>query len=92
MEHAYGPAGEIPALLLALRSAEAEQRGRALSRFYGAVHDQGDVYGRTTASLPFLLKLAGDATTPDRAATVELLVSIGRRLSSAARPSGTRRT
>ena len=78
MEHAYGPAGEIPALLLALRSADAEQRGRALSRFYGAVHHQGDVYGCTTASLPFLLELAGDAATPDRAAIVELLVSIGR--------------
>jgi hypothetical protein len=59
LEHADGPAGEIPALLLALRSAEAEQRGRALSRFYGAVHHQGDAYGRTTASLPFLLELAG---------------------------------
>jgi hypothetical protein len=78
MEHAYGPAGEIPALLLALRSADAEQRGGALSRFYGAVHHQGDVYGCTTASLPFLLELAGDAATPDRAAIVELLVSIGR--------------
>lgn len=77
MQHAYGPAGEVPALLLALRSADAGERGKALSRFYGAVHHQGDVYPCTTASLPFLFELAGDAATPDRAAVVGLLVSIG---------------
>ena len=36
------------------------------------------MYRCTTASLPFLFELAGEATTPDRAAIVELLVSIGR--------------
>jgi hypothetical protein len=33
MHHAYGPADEVPALLLALRSAGAAERDRALSRF-----------------------------------------------------------
>jgi hypothetical protein len=77
MHHAYGPADEVPALLLALRSADAAERDRALSRFYSAVHHQGDVYQCTTASLPFLLELAGDAAAPGRAAIVGLLVSIG---------------
>jgi hypothetical protein len=77
MHHAYGPAHEVPALLLALRSADAAERDKALSRFYSAVHHQGDVYQCTTASLPFLLELAGNAAAPGRAAIVGLLVSIG---------------
>jgi hypothetical protein len=31
MRHAYGPADEVPALLLALRSPDAGERGKALS-------------------------------------------------------------
>ncbi|WP_247614036.1 HEAT repeat domain-containing protein [Streptomyces tagetis] len=78
MEHAYGSAEEVPALLRALRSPVAEERRKALDRFYGAVHHQGSVYPPTAASLPFLFELAVDAATPDRAAVVALLVSIGR--------------
>lgn len=77
MEHAYGTAEEIPALLWALRSPHIEERRMALDRFYGAVHHQGDVYPCTAASLPFLFELAADGATPDRAAVVALLVSIG---------------
>lgn len=77
MEHAYGTAEEVPALLWALRSPEAEERCKALERFYGAVHHQGSVYPSTAASLPFLFELAADGATPDRAAVVALLVSIG---------------
>ncbi|MGN5376886.1 hypothetical protein ACQ4WX_02440 [Streptomyces lasalocidi] len=78
MEHAYGPAEEVPALLWALRSPKAEERRKALDRFYGAVHHQGSVYPSTAAALPFLFELASDGATPDRAAVVALLVSIGR--------------
>ncbi|WP_217133252.1 HEAT repeat domain-containing protein [Streptomyces sp. AC558_RSS880] len=77
MDHAYGSAEEVPALLPAFRSPDAGERSEALSRFYSAVHHQGDVYPCTAASLPFLFELAGDAETPDRAAVVKLLVSIG---------------
>ncbi|QHA01987.1 HEAT repeat domain-containing protein [Streptomyces broussonetiae] len=78
MEHAYGPAEEVPALLWALRSPEGEERRKAFDRFYGAVHHQGSVYAPTAASLPFLFELAADGATPDRAAVVALVVSIGR--------------
>ncbi|MFI2437139.1 HEAT repeat domain-containing protein, partial [Streptomyces sp. NPDC018957] len=54
------------------------ERRKALDRFYGAVHHQGSVYPATAASLPFLLELAADGATPDRAAIVALMVSIGR--------------
>ncbi|MFI7413996.1 HEAT repeat domain-containing protein [Streptomyces sp. NPDC049627] len=78
MQHAYGSAEEVPALLTALRSPHAEERHKALDRFYGAVHHQGSVYPPTAASLPFLFELAVDGATPDRPAVVALLVSIGR--------------
>ncbi len=77
MDHAYGSAAEVPALLLAFRSPDPDERNKAFSRFYGAVHHQGDVYPCTAATVPFLYELAGDSATPDRAAVVELLVSIG---------------
>ncbi|MFJ1796592.1 hypothetical protein [Kitasatospora griseola] len=77
MHHAYGTAEEVPVLLRELASVEDETRSRALSRFYGAVHHQGDVYRRTAASLPFLFELAQDAAAPGRAAVIELLVSVG---------------
>ncbi|WP_405771029.1 HEAT repeat domain-containing protein [Actinacidiphila glaucinigra] len=77
MPHAYGPADEVPAWLRDMASPDAETRRKAVSHFYSAVHHQGDVYASTTASLPFLLALADDPTTPGRAAIVGLLVSIG---------------
>ncbi|MFJ9909093.1 HEAT repeat domain-containing protein [Streptomyces sp. NPDC101152] len=78
LDHAYGTSEEIPALLRSLRSPHAEERGKALDRFYSAVHHQGSVYSSTAASLPFLFELAVDPSTPDRAAVVALVVSIGR--------------
>lgn len=78
MYHAYGSAEEVPGLLRGLRSPDAGERGRALDRFYSAVHHQGDVYPSTAACLPFLFELTEDGATPGRAGVVELLVSIGR--------------
>lgn len=79
MRHPDGSAEDVPGLLVALRSADSHERDRALSRLHRAVHDEGDVHPCTTASLPFLFALATDPATPDRAAIVALLVSIGRR-------------
>lgn len=77
MHHAYGAADEVPVWLRDMASPDAETRRKAVSHFYSAVHHQGDVYASTTASLPFLFALADDPATPDRAAIVRLLVSIG---------------
>ncbi|MGC0417929.1 hypothetical protein [Embleya sp. AB8] len=77
MEHAYGSAAEVPALLRAMRSADAEERLEAFGRFYSAVYHQNSVYEPTAASLPFLFEMARDAGTPDRAAVVRLIVGIG---------------
>ncbi|WP_328896354.1 PBS lyase [Streptomyces sp. NBC_00236] len=77
MEHAYGPADDVPALLRGLASADPSEREAALDGMYGAVHHQGDVYACTLACIPFLFELVVDPLVPDRGGIVELLTSIG---------------
>ncbi|MGW2846127.1 HEAT repeat domain-containing protein [Streptomyces sp. NPDC001108] len=77
MEHAYGPADDVPALLRGLASADPARRETALDGMYGAVHHQGDVYACTLASIPFLFELVVDPGVQDRGGIVELLTSIG---------------
>jgi hypothetical protein len=77
MEHAYGPADDVPGLLYGLASADPAERESALDGMYGAVHHQGDVYACTLACIPFLFELAADPRIRDRGGIVELLTSIG---------------
>ncbi|MEU1432653.1 PBS lyase [Streptomyces sp. NPDC005786] len=77
MEHAYGPADDVPELLRGLASADPSEREAALDGMYGAVHHQGDVYACTLACIPFLFELVVDPAVPDRGGVVELLTSIG---------------
>ncbi|MER6129230.1 HEAT repeat domain-containing protein [Streptomyces sp. NPDC001795] len=77
MEHAYGSAEDVPALLRGLASQCPQERESALDGMYGAVHHQGDVYDSTLACIPFLFDLIGCPGLPDRGGVVELLTSIG---------------
>ncbi|MFF2078673.1 HEAT repeat domain-containing protein [Kitasatospora sp. NPDC058162] len=88
LRHAYGTAEEVPELLRALGSADEEERGEALRRYYSAVHHQGDITACTTATLPFLFELAADAGRPGRASVIELLVDIGTVAVERADPAG----
>ncbi|MFF1795374.1 HEAT repeat domain-containing protein [Kitasatospora sp. NPDC058263] len=78
MGHAYGPADDVPLWLEQMASPDSVVREKAFSSFYNSALHQGSVYESTVASLPFLATLANDSGTPDRAAVVGLLVSIGR--------------
>jgi hypothetical protein len=77
MEHAYGPADEVPELVRGLISADPEVREEALDGMEGAVHHQGDVYDCTLASIPFLLEAAVHPGLPGRGEILGLLASIG---------------
>ncbi|MFJ1936625.1 HEAT repeat domain-containing protein [Kitasatospora sp. NPDC088160] len=77
MGHAYGPADDVPLWLEQMASPDPDVREGAFSSFYGSAHHQGDVYSCTAASLPFLFALADDPQTPDRAAVIRLVLSIG---------------
>ncbi|MEU0371048.1 PBS lyase [Streptomyces sp. NPDC006283] len=77
LEHAYGPADDVPELLRKLASTDPVERETALDGMYGTVHHQGDVYDSTLACIPFLMELAADPAVQDRGGIVELLTSIG---------------
>ncbi|MEV0130631.1 hypothetical protein AB0H83_19475 [Dactylosporangium sp. NPDC050688] len=77
MQHAYGPAREVPDLLRGLVDPDPAVREVALDAMYGGVHHQGDVYDCTLAAVPFLLQALTAPGTPGRDGIAELLASIG---------------
>jgi len=77
MEHAYGPATEVPELLRGLISESPAEREVALDGMYGAVHHQGDVYECTVAAIPFLIEIVARPDLPGRHDVLGLLASIG---------------
>ncbi|HEV7933469.1 MAG TPA: hypothetical protein VGP70_14320 [Actinomadura sp.] len=44
LEHAYGPAEDVPGLLRALRSESSDERERAVYELYGNIFHQGSRY------------------------------------------------
>ncbi|MFH8337073.1 hypothetical protein [Streptomyces sp. AM6-12] len=57
LTHACGPADDVPGLLRALCSPEAEQRHKALDALYGNTFHQGSRYPATAAAVPFLVRM-----------------------------------
>ncbi|MBG6092632.1 HEAT repeat domain-containing protein [Actinomadura viridis] len=76
LEHAYGPAEDVPDLLRALASESASEREKALNELYGNIFHQGSRYEATAHAVPFLAALADDPRVQDRADIVRLLCSI----------------
>jgi hypothetical protein len=67
LDHAYGPADDVPDLLRALLSEDEEARRRAWQTLYGNVIHQGTVWEVTPHVVPFLIEmLEGDAPEPAR--------------------------
>jgi hypothetical protein len=64
LEHAYGPATDVPRLLRAL--LQDEQRESAMYELWGNVFHQGTVYQASPQVIPFLLELLCDGP-PDAA-------------------------
>ncbi|MFD8078354.1 HEAT repeat domain-containing protein [Streptomyces sp. NPDC059718] len=58
LHHAYGPAGDVPALLRALTSQDQETAEEAEQELWGSLVHQGTVYRATVAAVPFLARLA----------------------------------
>jgi hypothetical protein len=62
LSHAYGGAGDVPALLRQAGSA-GDVAGEAISELYGSLFHQGTVCPATGAAVPFLVELAQRAPT-----------------------------
>ncbi|MEV4514448.1 hypothetical protein AB0K00_36485 [Dactylosporangium sp. NPDC049525] len=77
MQHAYGPAVEVPDLLRGLVDADPAVREESLDAMYHGVHHQGDVYDCTLAAVPFLLEALTTPGLPGRDGIAELLAGIG---------------
>jgi hypothetical protein len=79
--HAYGPATDVPAQLRTLRSPDGAVRGRARSELFGNVYHQGTRWQASGSTVPFLIAMVDEPTTPDRSGILDLLraVAIGDR-------------
>jgi hypothetical protein len=71
VEHAYGPAGDVPGLLRALRSNAGEDRASAFDALFGNIVHQGTVYDATPLAVPFIIELL---TAPDALDTEYLIL------------------
>lgn len=75
LQHAHGPAGDVPAQLRALRG-KPEARRKALQELYGNVFHEGSRYEASAPAVPFLARLAADPSQPDRHEILALLASL----------------
>jgi hypothetical protein len=64
LRHAYGPAGDVPGLLRAIASGDAEAAGDAVSALFGNIWHQGTVYLATPYAVPFLARMAAAGIAP----------------------------
>lgn len=77
LEHAYGPADDVPGLLRTLTSEDADARAEARADLHASLNHQGVQRGPATlAAIPFLLGLLADGRTLERGALVRLLAEL----------------
>lgn len=78
LHHAYGTAEDVPELLRQLQTADPDVRNEdsPLWQLFGNIWHQGTVYEATSYAVPFLISLAADPATPDRAGILGLLAAI----------------
>jgi hypothetical protein len=76
LEHAYGPAVDVPDLIRSLVKADAEVRKQAIYELYGTIWHQGTVYSSTAHAVPALAAIARTPAIPDRARIIELLAAL----------------
>ena len=58
LSHAYGSADDVPGLLRAIASEDAEAAGNAVHELFGNIWHQGTVYEATEYAVPFLARMA----------------------------------
>ncbi|SDM44308.1 HEAT repeat domain-containing protein [Allokutzneria albata] len=77
LQHAYGPAEDVPEILRGLVSDDPEARRLAYEDFADVLHHGGDVYEPTAVAVPFLLEAVFDPSTPQRPDLLNLIAGIG---------------
>ena len=78
LDHAYGPADDVPGLLRDLASPDEQTREGAQYELYGDLYHQGTIYEATAFAVPFLLELAANESVPDRSWLLAYLANLAR--------------
>lgn len=76
VEHAYGPAAEVPALVRDLTSKKAPERRKALATLGETINHQGTITPAAVAAAPFLVEIALAADTKDRGPLLAFLANL----------------
>lgn len=76
LEHAYGPADDVPGQLRDLCAEDVEARRTALHALYGNIFHQGSRFPASAAAVPFLARMAADVSLSDRHEYLELLAAL----------------
>jgi hypothetical protein len=76
VEHAHGPATDVPALLRAAVSDDPDHRDFAWQLLFETVWHQGTVYPASATVVPFLYRLLEADGVPDRSMAAQLLAAI----------------
>lgn len=66
LEHAYGPAIDVPDLIRALASPDKELRDETWYTLHGNLWHQGTIYEATAFAVPFLVGLLDGETVPEK--------------------------
>jgi tetratricopeptide (TPR) repeat protein len=76
VDHAYGPATDVPQLIRDLVSGDPATRALALSELSGNVIHQGTRFSATPKVVPYLIELVAAPGVPDRAAVLRYLIKL----------------
>ncbi|KAJ4094219.1 hypothetical protein NW760_014341 [Fusarium oxysporum] len=80
LNHAYGPADDVPLILRELQSRDPEVYKTALDACWSNIYHQGTRYSASVAAIPFLYALLDSPATEDRETLLCLIVKWERRL------------
>jgi hypothetical protein len=75
INHAYGPATDVPAQLRALAFGDEQERKRALHTLHGNIWHQHTIYEATAFAVPFLVELVQNQV-PDQEEVLSLIALI----------------
>ena len=76
IKHCYRPATDVPRWLRSLRSSNSSVREAAFRELNNNLLHQGTCYAASSQAIPFLLRLAADEQTPERADIIEFLIDL----------------
>ncbi|RKK93861.1 hypothetical protein BFJ68_g15398 [Fusarium oxysporum] len=76
LNHAYGPADDVPLILRELHSRDPEVYKTALDACRSNIYHQGTRYSASVAAIPFLYALLDSPATEDRETLLYLIVSL----------------